>query len=186
MLKILSEIYSNFFQRILIYLSNSICLSYEFNKYNFFRYKLLNIIGINFKGPIYIDKHFDCYMPKNITIDVYTSLGHYNKIWAFNNVYIGPFVQTAIGLVIVSGSHSKTDFAPLKNQTVIIEGYNWIGANVTIIGGVRIGKGAIIAAGSLVNKNVEPNSIYGGIPAKLISYREPSDEIYTLFGKFNL
>ena len=186
MYKILSEIYSNFFQRFLIFISNFICLSYYFNNYNLLRYKFLKIIGININGPVYIDKNFDCYMPKNITIEKYTSLGHYNKIWAFDSVYIGPFVQTAIGLVIVAGSHRKTDYAPLDKQSVIIEGYNWIGANVTIIGGVRIGKGAIIAAGSLVNKNVEPNAIYGGIPAKFISYREPSDEIYTLFGKFKI
>ena len=125
-------------------------------------------------------------MPKNITIDKYTSIGHYNKIWAFDKVYIGPYVQTAIGLLIVAGSHDKNDYSPLNNQCVNIEGYNWIGANVTIIGGVTIGKGSIIAAGSVVTKNIEPFTIYGGVPAKFISNRNPSDVIHTIFGKFKI
>lgn len=45
---------------------------------------------------------------------------------------------------------------------------SWIGANVTILPNVNIGKGCIIAAGSLVNKDCQDNCIYAGVPAKLI------------------
>ncbi len=44
----------------------------------------------------------------------------------------------------------------------------WIGANVTILPGVTIGDGAIIAAGAVVNKDIAPNTIVVGIPAKFI------------------
>ena len=47
----------------------------------------------------------------------------------------------------------------------------WIGNNCLILQGVSIGDGAIIAAGSVVTKNVEPYSIVGGVPAKIIKYR---------------
>ena len=47
----------------------------------------------------------------------------------------------------------------------------WIGTNAIICSGITIGQGAIIAAGSIVTKNVEPYSIVGGNPAKLIKYR---------------
>lgn len=47
----------------------------------------------------------------------------------------------------------------------------WIGARAVILGGLTVGDGAIIAAGSVVTKNVEPYSIVGGVPAKLIKYR---------------
>ena len=47
----------------------------------------------------------------------------------------------------------------------------WIGANVTVLGGVTVGRGAVVAAGSVVTKDVEPYSIVGGVPAKLIRYR---------------
>lgn len=44
----------------------------------------------------------------------------------------------------------------------------WIGANVTVCQGVEIGDGAVIAAGAVVNKNVEKNTVVGGVPAKFI------------------
>lgn len=47
----------------------------------------------------------------------------------------------------------------------------WIGARVTILEGIEIGDGAVIAAGAVVNKDVEPYSIYGGVPAKKIGNR---------------
>lgn len=46
----------------------------------------------------------------------------------------------------------------------------WSGANATILPGVHIGEGAIIAAGAVVNKDIEKNCLYGGVPAKLIRY----------------
>lgn len=56
----------------------------------------------------------------------------------------------------------------------------WIGENVLLLGGISIGDGAVIAAGSLVSKDVEPYSIQGGIPAKEISKRFSNDIISKL------
>lgn len=53
----------------------------------------------------------------------------------------------------------------------------WIGANVVITTGVTIGRGAVIAAGAVVNTDVEPYSIYGGVPAKKIKMRFLEEEI---------
>ena len=44
----------------------------------------------------------------------------------------------------------------------------WIGANATVLAGVAIGDGAVVAAGAVVTKDVEPNTIVGGVPAKVI------------------
>lgn len=54
------------------------------------------------------------------------------------------------------------------DSDVIIEKDVWIGANVTILAGVTIGRGATIAAGAVVNRNVPPYCIAGGVPAKVI------------------
>lgn len=55
---------------------------------------------------------------------------------------------------------------------VIIEDYVWIASRVTILPGVRIGRGAVVASCALVNKDVPPMAIVGGIPAKIIGERK--------------
>lgn len=59
---------------------------------------------------------------------------------------------------------------------VVIEDDVWVGYGVRIMSGVTIGKGSVIAAGSVVTKDVEPLSIYGGVPARKISDRFESEE----------
>jgi acetyltransferase-like isoleucine patch superfamily enzyme len=49
----------------------------------------------------------------------------------------------------------------------------WIGARVVILRGVRIGAGAIVAAGAVVTRDVAPNTIVGGVPAKYLRDRQP-------------
>lgn len=63
-----------------------------------------------------------------------------------------------------------------KDGITVVEDDVWIGFGATVIGGVTIGKGAVIAAGSLVNKSVPPCEIWGGVPAKKIRDRFTSQE----------
>jgi acetyltransferase-like isoleucine patch superfamily enzyme len=56
----------------------------------------------------------------------------------------------------------------------------WVGYGAIIMGGVEIGDGAVIAAGSIVTKNVEPYSVVGGVPAKHIKYRFSKENIKRL------
>lgn len=63
------------------------------------------------------------------------------------------------------------------DNDVIIEKDVWIGSNVTILQGVTVGRGATIAAGAVVNKNVLPYSIVGGVPAKFIKFYWTIDQI---------
>ena len=67
---------------------------------------------------------------------------------------------------------------------IIVEDDVWIGSNCVILSGVKIGKGSIVGAGSVVTKDVEPYSIVGGSPAKLIKYRF-SAEIITALNKID-
>lgn len=86
------------------------------------------------------------------------------------NVSIGP------STMLITDTHSiglsDRRAGESKFESIKIEDGCWIGARTTIIGGVNIGKGTIIAAGSVVNKNCEPNCLYAGIPAKLIKVLE--------------
>jgi acetyltransferase-like isoleucine patch superfamily enzyme len=69
---------------------------------------------------------------------------------------------------------------PSTKGDVIIGNDVWIGSNVTIMSGVSIGDGVVIANNSHVVKNVEPYSLVGGNPAKLIKYRFKKEQIYKL------
>ena len=66
----------------------------------------------------------------------------------------------------VSSELHQTTAAP-----VIIEDHVWIGSRVQILPGVKIGRGAVIAAGAVVTKDVPANEIWGGVPAKRIGIR---------------
>jgi acetyltransferase-like isoleucine patch superfamily enzyme len=76
---------------------------------------------------------------------------------------------------------------------IVINDDVWIGTNVIICGGIKIGQGAVVAAGSVVTKNVEPYSIVGGNPAKHIKFRFSENlrerllkiDITKLFDSFN-
>ena len=63
-----------------------------------------------------------------------------------------------------------------RSRPIIIEDDVWIGANATILRGVKIGQGAIIAAHAVVSRDVEAFEIVGGVPAKKIGSRLTSDE----------
>lgn len=64
-----------------------------------------------------------------------------------------------------------------ENREIIIEDDVWVGFRSVILSGVTVGKGAIVAAGSLVTKDVQAYSIVAGIPAKKVGVRFESDEI---------
>ena len=79
-----------------------------------------------------------------------------------------------------TGSESNR---PIFEESVIIGDHNWIGSNVFILPGINIGNNCVIGANSVVNKDVPSNSIYGGIPAKLIRYKTKESIIF--YSKYN-
>src|SRR5690606_9978133 len=110
-----------------------------------------------------------------VTIGDNTTLNRNSCI--LDNVIIGKNVSIAPNVVIVGSNHIFKDPEVLiklqgsESKGIVIEDDVWIAANVTILDGVSIGQGSIIAAGSVVNKDVPPYTLVGGIPAKLIKER---------------
>lgn len=91
--------------------------------------------------------------------------------------FIGERVAIASGLTVVCDSNpNKSVLAHnawvkerlIYSKKVVIENDCWIGANVTILGGVTVGQSSIIGAGSVVVSDVEPHGIYAGVPARKI------------------
>ncbi len=93
-------------------------------------------------------------------------------------ITIGDYSMIGVHVCIVSSSHGyKNTARPMALQhqrlkPVVIGKDVWIGANATILGGIKIGDGAVIGANSVVTKDVTPYTIVGGVPAKLIRQRK--------------
>ena len=89
-------------------------------------------------------------------------------------VIIGNYVQFGVNVNVWDNDFHSIDFVErrknigIKSQPVVIDDDVWIGANSTILKGVHIGKGSVIASNSLVNKNVGQNELWGGVPARKI------------------
>ncbi len=77
----------------------------------------------------------------------------------------------------VTVADKMIDGANPFDQPVVIEDDVWCGANVTILKGVTIGHGSVVAAGAVVNKSFPPYSIIGGVPARLLRMRFTESEI---------
>lgn len=63
-----------------------------------------------------------------------------------------------------------------KDEVTIVEDDVWIGTGATIVAGVRLGRGCIVAAGAVVTKDIPPCEIWGGVPARKIKDRFSSTE----------
>ena len=126
-----------------------------------------------------------------------------NIIWENENakLVVGNFCSLGANINIYLGGNHRTDWVttypfghicqntfnnfngighPSTKGDVIIGNDIWIGSNVTIMSGVTIGDGSVIANNSHVIKNVEPYSLIGGNPAKLIKYRFTPEQIEKL------
>lgn len=82
-------------------------------------------------------------------------------------------VMIAANVQLISNNHDLYDRQLLICKPVHICRNVWIGAGATILPGVTVGENAVVAAGAIVTKDVEPNTIVGGNPAKLIKHIDP-------------
>lgn len=98
-------------------------------------------------------------------------------IEAYGGVKIGDDVSLAEGASLFSVNHGFEDLdTPIKDQPLTalpieVESNVWIGAKATVLGGVKIASGTIVAAGAVVSKDTEKNSTVAGVPAKAIKLR---------------
>jgi len=172
------------------------------NKIEFsFRIWKFRLLGMKIGKKSFIGK-VDLSTFNNVIIGDFCTIENYSEFRIFgdskttciiihDNVFIGSSCHFNIGEQIIIGSNSmiasgcsfidndhgtgrgqllRTQLGKFKS--ILIEDDCWLGANVIVLKGVTIGKGAIVAAGAVVNKNIPPYEIWGGIPAKKIGERK--------------
>lgn len=84
------------------------------------------------------------------------------------NVAVGPFARFVTDTHDLGPSSRRAGTS--RFEDIVVEDGVWIGAAATILGGVRIGRGSVVAAGAVVTKDVPANVLVGGVPARLIKY----------------
>lgn len=136
-----------------------------------------------------------------VTNNISVGNGTYGVLNVLNNsekykLQIGNYCSIADGVTFIVCSEHRMDtlstypfkvvclqmqkYEAISKGDIIVEDDVWIGHGATILSGVHIGQGAVVAAGSVVTKDVPPYAIVGGVPAKIIKYRFPPELIEEL------
>jgi virginiamycin A acetyltransferase len=129
-------------------------------------YDFVCIRPVGGKGDIVIGEH--CYLNPGCVL------------YSGNGITLGNYVLLAPGVMLLPTNHAfaRRDI-PIRHQGflpskggIVIEDDVWIGANSVVLDGAKVGRGAIIAAGSVVRGEVPAFEIWGGVPACKIGERE--------------
>ncbi|MFC1653810.1 acyltransferase [Patescibacteria group bacterium] len=144
----------------------------------------LSGVKIDKKSTIHIGLRM--YQPKNISIGKGTIIGDHATLDGRDKLVIGNNVDIASEVMIFNSQHNIHDesFSPI-NGPVEIKDYVFIGPRAIILPGVTISRGAVVAAGAVVTKDVSEKSIVAGIPAKEVGKRKVENFKYKL-GRFRL
>ena len=110
--------------------------------------------------------------PQPMEIGAHTVINRRCTLDGRGGLRIGSNVSVSPEVMLITSHHLKDDptFA-VEDKGIVIEDYVWVGCRATILPGVTIGRGAVVAAGAVVTKDVAPYAIVGGVPAKVIGER---------------
>lgn len=130
------------------------------------------------------------YGSKNLTIGNDVGIGEGALFMCTRaKITIGDHVMFGPRVTVITGGHrmnlvgrymtsvTEAEKEAGDDRDIIFKGDNWIGANATVLRGVTVGEGAVIAAGAVVTKDVPPYAIVGGVPARVLKMRFTEDEI---------
>ncbi|PVZ96374.1 acyltransferase [Amnibacterium flavum] len=122
---------------------------------------------------------------ERITIGAGSHIGERSILWAGNStgrIVLGTKCLLAPGVVITASNYGIIRGTPPMDQPkiekdIVIGDGVWLGAYAVVTAGVTIGAGAIVGAGAVVTKDVPPDAIVGGVPAKIIGTRPDAAEV---------
>lgn len=118
---------------------------------------------------------------RRVSIDRGTIIKPDCYIYTSGGLIIGQNVSISAGVWLVTGSHDINDpeFRD-RYRPIVIDDHAWIGVRATIMGGVTIGRGAVVMAGAVVTSDVPPFAVVAGVPAQVVGERELREPAYTI------
>jgi len=121
--------------------------------------------------------------PRNVSVGNNCYIGTGAQFYPWNApISIGNNVLIAAGVRMITRKHGFADLShPMAKQgytnaPIVVQDDVWIGFGAVILPGVTIGRGSIVGANAVVTRDVEPYTIVGGVPARLIRRRTPDQE----------
>jgi acetyltransferase-like isoleucine patch superfamily enzyme len=164
---------------------NAICLYIYYFLAGFLQNNMIQKIPVYFLRKVYmkllgmkIDKgsviNMSQYILRNdrITIGKYSHINQGCLLDGRGGLFIGSSVSISFGVKLITGSHKVNSESFLGDfKSIAIDDYVWIGVGAIILPGCDIGRGAVVAAGSVVTKDVNSYDIVAGIPARKIGER---------------
>ncbi len=139
---------------------------------NFWRVFVLKLFGSKISYSTKIRPSAFISYPWNFSCGEYSYIGDYVFIDSLDKICVGNNVSISNRAYITSGTHNyKLESFDLILSPVIIESESWLSVNSTVMPGVKVGRGAILGAASLLTKSTGDNEIWFGVPAKKYSDR---------------
>jgi acetyltransferase-like isoleucine patch superfamily enzyme len=158
------------FSELRLYLCNEWIAGVPSHRVRLWFYKAVMKFTIGNKSSIHMHCSFDS--TKGLAIGNNCVISPKCRLDARGGIFIGNKVGISQEVIILTADHDiNSTTGSGRTKGVVIADYVWIGTRATILPGVTIGKGAVVAAGAVVTKNVEPYSVVGGVPAKLMAQR---------------
>ncbi len=150
----------------------SLKLLAQFPSQGFRKFVLRYLFGVKIASSAVLYGGFEIRSPRKLKIGANTVIGHRATLDARGGLMIGKNVNFSSEVMIWTAQHDYRDpqFGTVFKPVTIAD-YAWLGPRCIILPGVTVGEGAVVAAGAVVTKEVEPYTVVGGVPAQKIAER---------------
>lgn len=136
------------------------------------RKTIVRLFGGQIGKNVALYSGFEIRSPYKLRIGENSIIGFDCVLDCRNGLSIGRYVNFSSEVMVWTKQHDYNDpYFAVEGGPVVIQDYAWISVRAIILPGVVIGEGAVVAAGAVVTKNVEPYTVVGGVPAKEIGKR---------------
>lgn len=133
---------------------------------------ILRVFGAKLASGVAVHGSARVWQPWKLEMGINSTIGDRVDCYTVDRIKIGDQVVVSQDVFLCTASHDITSsIMELTVAPIEIRNQAWIGARAIVLPGVRIGEGAVVAAGAVVTKDVDPWTVVGGNPAKFIKKR---------------